>query len=56
MAKLKEIGLDVGERRVGRLMGINGIAPVCTPLPWLLGHKVTTDSKHKLGYAQNWPD
>jgi putative transposase len=46
--ELKEIGLGVGERRVGRLMRINGIAPVRTHR-----HKVTTDSNHKLGYAEN---
>ena len=28
--ELKEVGLDVGERRVGRLMRINGIKPVRT--------------------------
>lgn len=28
--ELKEVGLDVGERRVGRLMKINGIKPVRT--------------------------
>ena len=37
--ELKEAGLDVGERRVGRLMKINGIKPVGTRR-----HKVTTDS------------
>jgi len=37
--ELKEVGLDVGERRVGRLMKINGIKPVRTRK-----HKVTTDS------------
>jgi hypothetical protein len=47
-AELKEISLGVGERRVGRLMHINSIIPVRTH-----GHKVTTDSNHKLGYAEN---
>ena len=47
-AELKEIGLGVGERRVGRLMRINGIRPVRTHR-----YKVTTDSNHKLGYAEN---
>lgn len=47
-AELKEIGLGVGERRVGRLMRINSIVPVRTHR-----HKVTTDSNHKLGYAGN---
>lgn len=42
--ELKEVGLDVGERRVGRLMKINGIKPVRTRK-----HKVTTDSHHRLG-------
>lgn len=48
---LKETGLDVGERRVGRLMRINEIKPVRTPR-----HKVTTDSRHRLGVAVNWLD
>lgn len=47
--ELKEAGLDVGERRVGRLMRINAIRPVRTRK-----HKVTTDSHHKLGIAANW--
>ncbi|WP_222927467.1 IS3 family transposase [Qipengyuania marisflavi] len=47
--ELKEAGLDVGERRVGRLMKINGIKPVRTRK-----HKVTTDSHHRLGVAANW--
>jgi len=47
--ELKEAGLDVGERRVGRLMRINGIKPVRTRR-----HKVTTDSHHRLGVAANW--
>ena len=46
--ELKEVGLDVGERRVGRLMKINGIRPVRTRR-----HKVTTDSQHSLGVAAN---
>jgi len=41
--ELKEAGLDVGERRVGRLMKINGIKPVRTRK-----HKVTSDSNHRL--------
>lgn len=45
--ELKEVGLDVGERRVGRLMKINGIKPVRTRK-----HKVTTDSHHRLGAQQ----
>jgi len=49
--ELKEAGLDVGERRVGRLMRINAIKPVRTRK-----HKVTTDSHHRLGVAANWLD
>lgn len=49
--ELKEAGLDVDERRVGRLMRINGIKPVRTRR-----HKVTTDSHHRLGVAANWLD
>jgi len=44
--ELKEAGLVVGERRVGRLMMINGIRPVRTRK-----HKVTTNSNHRLGIA-----
>ena len=46
--ELKEVGLDVGERRVGRLMRINGIKPVRTRK-----HKVTTNSNHSLGIVAN---
>jgi putative transposase len=46
--ELKEAGLDVGERRVGRLMRINGIKPVRTRR-----HKVTTNSNHSLGIVAN---
>lgn len=49
--ELKELGLDVGERRIGRLMKINGIRPVRTRR-----HKVTTDSQHHLGVAANLVD
>ena len=49
--ELKEVGLDVGERRVARLMRINSIKPVRTRR-----HKVTTDSHHRLGVAANWLD
>lgn len=49
--ELKEAGLDVGERRVGRLMRVNGIRPVRTRK-----HKVTTNSNHSLGVAANWLD
>jgi putative transposase len=49
--EFKEVGLDVGERRVGRLMKINGIKPVRPRR-----HKVITDSNHRLGVAANWLD
>ena len=49
--KLKEIGLDVGHRRVGRLMRQNGISVVRTRK-----HKVTTDSSHKFNIAPNLLD
>nr|WP_249211512.1 IS3 family transposase [Gluconobacter cerinus] len=46
--EFKEAGLDIGERRVGCLMKLNGIRPVRTRR-----HKVTTDSRHTLGIAAN---
>ena len=46
--ELKEAGLDIDERRIGRLMKLNGIRPVRTRR-----HKVTTDSRHSLGIAAN---
>jgi len=49
--ELKEIGLDVGHRRVGRLMRQNGISVVRTRK-----HKVTTDSNHKFNIAPNLLD
>ena len=49
--ELKEIGLDVGHRRVGRLMRHSGISVVRTRK-----HKVTTDSDHKLNIAPNLLD
>jgi putative transposase len=51
--ELKEAGLDVGERRVGRLMKLGGIRPVRTRK-----HKVTTNSNHNhnLGIAPNLLD
>ncbi|MEO9824529.1 MAG: IS3 family transposase [Paracoccaceae bacterium] len=49
--ELKEIGLDVGHRRVGRLMRQNGISVVRTRK-----HKVTTDSDHKVNIARNLLD
>jgi putative transposase len=44
--ELKEIGLNVGHRRVGRLMRQNGITVVRTRK-----HKATTDSNHKFNIA-----
>ena len=41
--ELKEADFNVGERRVGRLMRLNGIKPVRTRR-----HKVTTNSHHRL--------
>ncbi|AHI26646.1 IS3 family element, transposase orfB [Komagataeibacter xylinus E25] len=49
--ELREAGLDVGERRVGRLMKDNGIRPVRTRR-----HKVTTDSHHPSGIMTNLLD
>ena len=49
--ELKEIGLDIGHRRVGRLMRQNGISVVRTRK-----HKVTTDSDHKFNIAPNLLD
>jgi len=46
--ELKELGLEVGHRRVGRLMRQNGISVVRTRK-----HKVTTDSNHKFNIAPN---
>ena len=49
--ELKEIGLNVGHRRVGRLMRQNGISVVRTRK-----HKVTTDSNHKFNISPNLLD
>ena len=49
--ELKEIGLDVGHRRLGRLMRQNGISVVRTRK-----HKATTDSNHKFNIAPNLLD
>ena len=49
--ELKEIGLDVGHRRVGTLMRQNGISVVRTRK-----HKATTYSDHKLNIALNLLD
>jgi len=49
--ELKEIGLSVGHRRVGRLMRDNGIRVVRTRK-----YKVTTDSNHRFNIAPNLLD
>ena len=49
--ELKEIGLNIGHRRVGRLMRQNGISVVRTRK-----HKATTDSNHKFNIAPNLLD
>lgn len=46
--ELKELGFDVGHRRIGRLMRQNGISVVRTRK-----YKVTTDSNHKFNIAPN---
>ena len=46
--ELKEVGLNVGHRRVGRLMRQNAIYVVRTRK-----YKVTTDSNHAFGIAPN---
>ena len=46
--ELKELGLDVGHRRIGRLMRQNGISVVRTHK-----YKITTDSNHKFNIAPN---
>jgi transposase InsO family protein len=46
--ELKELGLNVGHRRIGRLMRQNGISVIRTRK-----HKVTTDSNHKFNIAPN---
>jgi putative transposase len=47
--ELKEIGLCIGHRRVGRLMSSNGfrIVRFCK-------HKAKTDSNHRFNIAPNW--
>ena len=49
--ELKELGFDVGHRRVGCLMRQNGISVVRTRK-----RKVTTDSDHKFNIAPNLLD
>ena len=48
---LKDLGLQVGHRRVGRLMRQNGISVIRTRK-----HKVTIDSNHKSNIAPNFLD
>lgn len=47
--ELKELGLRVGHRRVGRLMRQNGLRVVRTRK-----YKATTNSNHKFNIAPNW--
>ncbi len=49
--ELKDIGLDIGLRRIGRLMRQNGISVVR-----IRKHKVTADSDHKFNIAPNLLD
>lgn len=49
--ELKEVGLAVGHRRVGRLMRENGIRVVRTRR-----YKATTDSNHRFNIAENLLD
>ena len=49
--ELKEVGLSVGHRRVGRLMRMNGFRIVRT-----CKYKATTDSNHHFNIAPNWLD
>lgn len=46
--ELKELGLQVGHRRIGRLMRQNNISVIRTRK-----YKVTTDSNHKFNVAAN---
>ena len=49
--ELKELGLQIGHRRVGRLMRQNGISVTRTRK-----HKVTTNSNHRFNIAPNLLD
>jgi len=49
--ELKEVGVDVGHRRVGRIMRENGIRVERSKK-----YKVTTDSNHKFNIAPNLLD
>ena len=51
MQELKEAGLTVGHRRVGRLMRDNGIRVVRTRK-----YRATTDSNHRFNIVPNWLD
>ena len=51
MEELKQIGLDVDHRRVGRLMRQNDVSVIRTRK-----HKVTIDSNHKFNIAPNLLD
>ncbi len=46
--ELKEVGVDIGHRRVGRIMRENGIRVERTRK-----HRVTTDSNHRFNIAPN---
>jgi transposase InsO family protein len=46
--ELQELGLRVGHRRVGRLMGENGIKIIRTQK-----YKATTDNNHTFNIAPN---
>ncbi|MDX2416577.1 MAG: IS3 family transposase [Xanthomonadales bacterium] len=49
--ELKDLGMNIGHRRVGRLMRQNGISVIRTRK-----HKATTDSNHKFNIAPNLLD
>lgn len=49
--EFRDVGLGVGERRVGQPMKDNGIRPVRTRQ-----HKSTTDSHHQSGVVANLLD
>lgn len=49
--ELKGIGLNIGQRRVGRLMRQNGISVIRTRK-----NKVTADSNHKFNVASDLLD
>ena len=49
--ELAELGFKAGQRRIGRLMRVNGIVAIRTRK-----YKVTTDSNHTLAVAPNLLD